>query len=1456
MSRSYTEAAADDHGAVGGTRSISDNNGVCAVPQTPAQLSPTLSTDIDVFSFVAPTPDVSANDNQTLRVSLTTTASPTTAISGGGLTMRQFSGPDSVSLIHRRHSRSGTNAAALFEDLPLPILTTLPLSAVSSAPISARTTDVGAEICASGSNVATPGAVTAATCASSSTSPAGRSMTLLERRNNRERTALSFSCLSGLSVERLQESTRETNLVPNSDEAPMPETQGWSKTVASAALLRDYNVPSLHASLSGVSHESDPGSPTDKFHSQTPQDSGSDEGSRSGSRHDPTSSKVSKTIDTIPGAIKVVGYNILASRLASTDLYPTCPPSVLSEDYRVGLIKEELRRVDPDILLLEEISVGVHERTLGPYLRSTLGMEGHHVVITDSEGNPQCASPTPHSEAPAAVSASRAISSGTLCGAGEMWNSANATATLTSAPSSRETSARRAITCDLVKSVACVGRCNFVSHLPKLHEPTLNRFLCRCDSSVETSRSPACFCDASSTRQRREEVSQQLQYPRQPSTPLQGTSSSVRGSLQMKPEKMTIEDGAHRSSSAKECASVTEARESQQSTLRKQWPAMPPVTAGSQGPSATPRAERAVEEVVAHRRLEMDGVSIFYKASRFRVLEVIPVHFNRLAAAERRLSRYEHKKLQVNSHNVSLVVVLQDMQVVGVSRIYVVAAVHLIWQRIKAQLWQAHQILRVMEALKHKYSKGFVDWVYPSGQGSKEHDAAVTRPPSTIDAPLTRDRARWHLQDDMAHPSTGSSSLPPLQPCTPPARRPTVVPSRATTDASDSADGSGSSLLNVNIPDGIPVQCADMSSSPGFSPTAAVTCVIGGDFNSERSGPVMEYLCTGRIPGEADVMEYWRSLKSKSPVQLDHTEERRTDRTNEAGPANVLSPTPLPPTVPPPKVSGVTSATVQELNSTSLSSSVRSSLYSMDSPYQRRRRATRFEPTGAEDTAGCAATVDSGTGEEPCPLHPYTPLRKRPLNLYPGRVSDSVSFSSHEEVNPRIGRRDTSVIATVVVPPSSQMPGGPISPQTAAETFHFNRRPSSSSSSPASSHLPGIPNRSGSVGCGGGSSFPRVAKTPPQSVPSAPSWNYARRGGPVTRLLLPVSLLSMSKATATVASTVSPPNYLPFSQRRSSLDAFNSVESSALHHSGSHSVSELESVLSTAPATSCPMRLVLNTRRDTPILEFGEPGWESGNTHGRAAIPGQAAYGMFPLQPGPTQDPMVEKRDGDGAADKEGVSATLRHRVQAQASPADADAVGGGSGGSLGSNVGSLMSEHSSCFHRDLVAPASPRSHRKRRLAGPAVNAEVSSSTSPQAVRHVASSALQQPLSELGDDVSSSILSTPLQRESFSRLPKLNSKSSYTSPRSSLPLIDEVVHSIRLSDAYAPYCYRHPSRVSAMNPSTNMEGKVLDHILYEDEHVVCGGVLRLGERQELPNARVPSDHYMIGSVLIPIQELH
>ncbi|CCW62378.1 unnamed protein product [Phytomonas sp. EM1] len=108
----------------------------------------------------------------------------------------------------------------------------------------------------------------------------------------------------------------------------------------------------------------------------------------------------------------------------------------------------------------------------------------------------------------------------------------------------------------------------------------------------------------------------------------------------------------------------------------------------------------ALVEVVS-RRTEMEGVAIFYNRNRFKLLEKVPIQFNKVAAQDPDVTDSELKKLQMNTHNVALVCVLQDLTMPA--QIYIVAAVHLLYQHIKFQLWQSHHLLNVMESLKFKY---------------------------------------------------------------------------------------------------------------------------------------------------------------------------------------------------------------------------------------------------------------------------------------------------------------------------------------------------------------------------------------------------------------------------------------------------------------------------------------------------------------------------------------------------------------------------------------------------------------------------------------------------------------------------------------------------------------------------------------------------------------------------------
>ncbi|RNF10060.1 putative trans-sialidase [Trypanosoma conorhini] len=82
-------------------------------------------------------------------------------------------------------------------------------------------------------------------------------------------------------------------------------------------------------------------------------------------------------------------------------------------------------------------------------------------------------------------------------------------------------------------------------------------------------------------------------------------------------------------------------------------------------------------------------------------------------------------------------------------------------------------------------------------------------------------------------------------------------------------------------------------------------------------------------------------------------------------------------------------------------------------------------------------------------------------------------------------------------------------------------------------------------------------------------------------------------------------------------------------------------------------------------------------------------------------------------------------------------------------------------------------------------------------------------------------------------------------------ITDTVEHALAFSDSYATYRERHPRHVSTVNPSSNGEGGVLDHILVDERHVVCTSVMRLSGYTELPTKDCPSDHYPVGVTILP-----
>lgn len=82
-------------------------------------------------------------------------------------------------------------------------------------------------------------------------------------------------------------------------------------------------------------------------------------------------------------------------------------------------------------------------------------------------------------------------------------------------------------------------------------------------------------------------------------------------------------------------------------------------------------------------------------------------------------------------------------------------------------------------------------------------------------------------------------------------------------------------------------------------------------------------------------------------------------------------------------------------------------------------------------------------------------------------------------------------------------------------------------------------------------------------------------------------------------------------------------------------------------------------------------------------------------------------------------------------------------------------------------------------------------------------------------------------------------------------ITDTIRHSLNFSDSYAAYRKLHPLHVSAVTPSLNGEGGVLDHVLVDEQHVVCTSLVRLSIPAELPTTHCPSDHYPVGATIVP-----
>ncbi|KPA85441.1 endonuclease/exonuclease/phosphatase-like protein [Leptomonas pyrrhocoris] len=1433
----------------------------------------------------------------------------------------------------------------------LPVLTTISFPAARNASRSVGGGSASPPAVSAAAAAATPiptgdappaGASTTTMHGMSATSPnscsPSRSMTLLERRNNRERSMISLSCPSGLNVETLQASMQDTGMAAvEAQETTSLLTHGWSKTVASAALLGDFEVPRTRSTSDAVekssTDRSDGGSSATPHlfpDQQAPLASpafrrvGTAAYRRAGpalplnaayAESAPSASPItpaaqgwafaeaaSKTLDAIPGAIKVASYNILASRLASTDLYPHCPPSVLSEDYRINRVKEELRQVDPDILLVEEISVSVHEELLGPYLKSALGLEGNHAVITDRNGQPRCSTrlPTATSATPSqkGPSSTRKKVDGfnlaVLRGTGGV---ANTPVT----PASPSYAARAA---GDPHAVAAGGEGKGNSSLPPLvgTGSSATRSQPQCGNG-SLSGAPAIGGKSSRSP---------LRSRAPPSLSSLGATFTTSDTTNSTPPPSSHGDRLQGSNSALElksiAAGVTAAAPSD-GTRRS--PRKRPVSDPLPSPSlpAAPDVSAANGGAESHRRVEMDGVAVYYKANRFRVLEVVPVYFNAIAAAEGRLTPYEHQKLQVNSHNVALLTVLLDTQAPGLQHVYIIAAVHFIWQRTNAQLWQAHQLMCALEELRSRYSRVEADLATAAApRHSLRVDNLPTQPPSLAETPLCHEiGARNGVRRELPKPASP--------------RRRHSVPSGIATGPPDTtaesirtataADGGNvhNATASLGTADRPPWRRESVVSASTTMGGVLVTCVIGGDFNSDRNGPVMEYLRTGCVPEGVQVMDYWKAatpLASPLCETANAMEEKRVDTVRnsigeEERSAEEKQPAPLPL---PPALRSIVAHTPPErpqtvcmprLDVSTLphpNSSSSSSFGSPPSPVQpsmQPRRQTQ-SPLGTfdDDTPLLAEAAADAVA-----LQPSTPPRHRQSQPFPSRTRDLVSAL----VDSAASTPESEAAAVPNDAPVHVVSAAPaVSPRSTAESphrvpslshFRFGRTSPSPITSPDSDSMAEVAEHSSvapPVRATTASVSP--ARTRCRSHDSQSSLSHSSRRHKAYR-----SSSRTNNENPLIGSAGSTSLY---SRRRASVEAPRSAGSSALMDfapgnksaSCSHSVSEYESVLSNPFGTGgCSMRLPQHVHNDTPSAESSVTWWMSEEGQGpgqqqkplpptpvrrRSYTPGRLQR-LTPtlLSPSPNSSVEISTLATPGKADPP----AKQHTVSSPANGSSGD-----SWGIFGSLIHPQLSQMDNC-----EAPPAPRAGAKRRPANHNATHTVSGAStngtcadgppaSPQAPRQhridaEGGAGTMRTTTTTSATNSVERYFSPVEKGPLSPSSSSDSVSSHEMPwpaalgeaapfKPALGLIDDVDHALRLSDAYAPYCHRHPSRVSAVNPSTNAEGKVLDHILYEDEHVVCGAVLRLGVRQELPNARVPSDHYMIGAVLVPIQELH
>ncbi|CCW68715.1 unnamed protein product [Phytomonas sp. Hart1] len=646
---------------------------------------------------------------------------------------------------------------------------------------------------------------------------------------------------------------------------------------------------------------------------------------------------------------------------------------------------------------------------------------------------------------------------------------------------------------------------------------------------------------------------------------------------------------------------------------------------------------------VVSRRTEMEGVAIFYNRDRFKLLEKIPIRFNNVAVQDPDITDTELRKLQINTHNVALVSVLQDLTTP--TQIYIVAAVHLLYQHVKFQIWQSHWLLSVMEGLKWKY-QNYDEW----------------------------------LQRQMPTFSLGVGSQPFHR----------------------------NDLTSLYA---VPASFPDESSDPRH-----VTCLIAGDLNVDKSSPVYNYILKSTILASTPVPQRWGP--SGEPGR-----ETSQSYAEEGG------------------CGGFSSS---------------------ESP--RTCRATRACLHGTPYSNDHATTTASLEGVSLDPTRETWAVPKVNTTFATSLVSQKSFLSTSSDIlldkntlldiNSKCGDAD----------------GSSTDPMPRGRTFGSQQN---------------LENRL---------LRPKVDE------------HHVVQSSDKRDMFEEASFLSY------------PFPHLPF-HRQSPRLKNSSVRESFWHvdsnTTGSFESSELikKDKLVKCQATSS---IVVETSRDWNVSnEFTSPLGLS--KHFDAALTKNVSVSS-----------LKEERDLD-------VSSSLHRSMPLEGlDVASSEAIQKGSKMAsvvLALNLLPLKRPNATAFEQQMSSSWSHLIDHREGLDSPV-------KTYP---------AFDQTISSFSQTPHQSD-SAPLMLESYSSMYPPDKKSA-TPPL--CIIFPKFLHQIRFSDTYEAYCMSYPLFVSAVNPSTNMEGKVLDHILYEEDQLTCLSVLRLGDNRYLPTRTIPSDHYMVGALLVP-----